>query len=234
MSIKTYEQLTGITVPESQAPLIQAQIRRVQAYLESSLGYTLNQNKATVNQYQEKGKTVRDCACNGDFGELLSPDDVVGAYRLFSFRKSDKYFTVDPFTKIHKVKLVYVGPGEGDTGVTIKTFDDGDIRIQKRGSVSKYVENCERCMCYCGCDDCVQLAVDADWLFDGCLPDDLLYIWTDAVTYEADCKKDVRSETLGSHSYTKFDRESPLMLATTQSILQRYSGPNGTFNKTIV
>lgn len=220
MNLDKYQELTGITVPDSQAAAIEAQIKRVRNTLEGLLGWPLTKSKVSINHYEEFGKSVDECDFNGPYNE---PDSVVNAYRLFNFNKHDQFLKVDPFTIIHAAKLVFLRPGEGPNGITLQTLDN--IRVHVSRGVKKYIERCEDCFCRFDCEDCVQLAVDADWLYEDCLPEDLLYAWADAVTYENDCKKDIRSETLGTHSYTKFDRENPWV--TNAGVIKKYAGANG-------
>lgn len=231
MNLETYQTLTGVTVPENQQAVIKAQIKRTRAVLEDMLGFTLNSDKVAENLYNEEGKTTAECACpNVDIEDLQEPDEVQYAYRLYSYNSKDKLFHVDPFTELYKVKLVH-------DGVTIKTFDDDEIRVNYgRYGLSKFIEACRECLCLslnCGCTDCVQLAVDAKWLWEDCLPQDLKYVWADMVTYYHDCKKDVKSETVGSHSYTKFDRRLPEDEPANLSIIKRYAGPYGSVTRTL-
>lgn len=232
MNISKYQELTGITVDDSDTALVTAQIRRTKTILESMLGYSLDKQKASENQYEEKGKATVDCIFRGsifdvDDLDLADPDQVVGSYRLFSYNKADQFFSVDPFTKLHAVKLVFVKMGDEPNGITHKTFDDGKVRVHKDGVITKYIERCKECLCSCACDNCVQLAVDADWLNEDCLPEDLLYIWADMVTYYTDCKKNIKSETLGTHSYTKETVDKPEELPESLAIIKKYAGPNG-------
>lgn len=230
MTIAQYQELTGTTVPASKQSSVTAQIRRSRANLEALLGYTLDKKKVNDNQYEELGKTQNECGCVSDINEdeLLDADTVTNAYRLYPYNPDDRFLSTDPFTKLHSVKLVMVRPGiEGKDGITIKTFDNEDLRVAMKNGFSKYIERCEDCLCLCSCRECVQLAVDADWLYDACLPDDLLYLWAEMVTYEINCKKDIKSESLGSHSYTKFDRKIPQDLPQNITLLQKYAGPNG-------
>lgn len=232
MDLETYEELTGITVPSGQQATVEAQIRRTQRILESMLGYTLDPSLIDENLYNELGKSPTECPCpDVDADSLLPADDVVFAYRMYNYNHDDKYLFIDPFTEIHKVKLV-------KDDVTFKTFTDEEIRVQ-HGLVNKYIENCKKpCACLVECR-CVQLAVDATWQFycdssiGQCLPDDLLYVWADMVTYYVDCKKDVKQESIGSHSYTKFDRDKPQNELENISVLKKYAGPHGSLTKVI-
>lgn len=228
MNLAKYLELTGTTA--SNEALVEAQIKRARAELETMLGYTLCPDKVQENLYNELGKTQNECACPNviDTEELDDPDDVEGGYRLFNYNPNDQYFHIDPFATIYKVKLVYVRHGEGDQGITLKTFDNDEVRVHLgRDGWSKYLEHCRDCLCLCDCSGCVQLAVDADWQWTDCLPLDLLYVWADMVTYNVDCKKDVKSESIQGHSYTKFDRILPQNLAQNFAIIQRYAGPHG-------
>lgn len=233
MNIEKYESITGLTVPDSQQSFVTAQLSRAQSQLETMLGYTLDRNKVLENQYSEVGKSPTDCIFGWndiDLDSLLPPDPVVGAYRLFNYNKKDRYLVVDPFVKLNSVKLVLLRPGDEPNGVTVQTLDEDHIRVHKKQGISKYIERCDSCFCPVNCDHCVQLAVDADWMFEDCLPNDLLYLWTDQVTYQVDCKKDIKRETLGPHSYERFDREQPFYLKDSQAVLMKYTGPNGSLS----
>lgn len=239
MDLETYEELTGITVPANQQGVVEAQILKAQKILEGMLGYTLDPTLVDQNLYIELGKSPTECPCPSVEPEnLLPPDAVVFAYRLFPYNNLDKYLETDPFTSLYKVKLVR-------DDVTVKTFTEEEIRAQWGGQGwGKYIENCKSlCVCLVECR-CVQLAVDAEWLFAcdssvgdpsiGCVSDEILYIWADMVTYYVDCKKDVKSESIGSHSYTKFDRDVlPQDERGNLAILKKYAGPNGTLKKVI-
>lgn len=224
MNLTTYEELTGTTVKASQVTLVTAQLKRSQKILEGMLGYSLNSKLRKSNLYIERGKADVDCSCpDVEPDELEEPDDVEYAYRLFPYNPPDKYLHVDPFTAIHSVKLV-------KDDVTYKTFTSDEIRGQYTQGWGKYIENCQQlCGCLVACN-CVQLAVDADWL-DVCKYDELMYLWSDMVTYYVDCKKDVRSETVGSHSYTKFDRKPPE--GDSLYMLKKFAGPNGSLTKVL-
>lgn len=229
MDLAKYQELTGITISAQNETFVTAQISRAQSTLETMLGFTLCPDNVEDNLYDELGKTQQSCLCPSDIdiANLEDADDVEGAYRLYRYNPNDKYFHVDPFSIVYKVKLVHILPGE-EQGVTIKTFDDEDLRVHYgRGDWSKFIEHCKECLCFCDCKDCIQLAVDADWLWTDCPPTDLLYVWADMVTYQVDCKKDIKSESIQGHSYTKFDRVLPETVPQNYAIIQRYAGPHG-------
>lgn len=229
MDLKKYEQLTGKTVDDENKVEVLAQIRRAQSKLETMLGYSLNKNKASDNQYEEKGKTMSDCAFDPLDGELSAADEVIDSYRLFPYKDSDVYLLTDPFLKLNTVKLVFVQQGEEPSGITVKTFDSHDVRVQKRNGFSYAIQKDERTWCLCRCKyGSVQLAVDAQWLSTDCMPDELAYLLADMVTYETDCEKNVKSETVGPHSKSYFENPNPSETDLNQKIIQKYAGPNGT------
>lgn len=233
MNVTKYTELTGITVSQSKQARFTANIRKTKAILESMLGYPLTKKDAQINQYEEAGKTASECGCDNIDGELSDADEVVGAYRLFPYNGKDPFLEVDPFTRLHTVKLVHIRSGDEPNGVTVRTFEQDQIRVQMRQGFSKFIEKCDDCYCLCECSDCVQLAIDADWMFDSCLPDELLYIWAEMVTYESKPKKDLKRETLATHTYERFDRKNPYELSENLKILTKYAGPNGTLSRTL-
>lgn len=233
MNLNKYTLLTGITISESEKISVEAQIKRTRRALETMLGFTLSKSETNTNFYNEVGKSKLDCFCpNVSTSNLLPPDEIVNSYRLYSYHKEDRYFFIDPFTSVNKVKLVFIRPGEPEeSGITIKTFADDEIRTQMgRDGIAKYLQHCQNYFCYCDnvCDDCVQLAVDAEWMTQDCVPEDLLYVWADMVTYQMDCKKDIKSESIAGHSYSKFDRVLPETEPQNLAVIRRYAGPYGT------
>lgn len=221
MTIEEYQTITGLTVTDEAR--VTAEITKTQRMLEVMLGYTLDPELVDDNQYTEIGKTSTTCPCpDVDVDELLAADAVVGAYRLFPYRKGEKIISIDPASEVHKVKLV-------KDGVTFKTFETDDYRLHTINGITKYIEECENC-CWCTCNSecyCTQLTVDADWLE---LSDDLLQVWADMVTYYSDPKKDIKSETLGTHSYSKFATR-PENETFNLAILNKYVGANGSLRR---
>lgn len=235
MDLSTYQELTGLTVSSQKSQYVTAQIKRCLSMLEVMLGFTLDPELVETNLYNELGKSRDDCACPSaatqDDADLDDPDAVVGAYRLFPYNHLDQFLHIDPFTRIHKVKLVYVKQGSAeDNGVTIKTFDTEQVRVNiGRDGIGKYVEICKDCFCDCECSECVQLAVDADWLWpEGVeLPLDLQYVLADMVQYYSDKSRNVKSESITTHSYTKFEKIRPEDEPANKAVISRYAGPHG-------
>lgn len=239
MDIELYQELSGNTVEEEDLAKTTAQIRRTRTILESMLGYSLNKKKASENQYEEAGKAKVDCPFRGlisdiDNLELNPKDPVLGSYRLFSYNRSDEFLAVDPFTKLNAVKLVFLKAGAEPNGITHKTFESGKIRVHKKNGIAKFIQRCNECYCSCECDDCVQLAVDAEWLNEECAPEELLIIWADMIEYYSDPKRNVVAETLGTHSYKLSEKGSPETFDESIAIIKKYAGPNGSVNKTVV
>lgn len=221
MDIKKYTELTGQTVSDSEKAVFNATIRRTKAMLETLLGFTLSPQ----NLYNELGKAQDQRACpNVDTSTLLPADEAEGTYKLFSYNKLDRYFHVDPFTEVYKVKLVYVHK-DGEF-ITIRDIKNAKAQFE-RGGIGKYIENCHDCFCECACEDCVQLAVDADWI--DCFPDDIMYLWADMIEYQLDCSKDLKSQSVEGHSWTKTNEatRSPEVLPHNVLLLKRYAGPYG-------
>lgn len=241
MDLSKYQELTGITVPPSQTAKVTAQISRTQSMLETLLGFTLSPTKQ--NLYNELGKTQTDGSCPtvAAIDPTLKPaDPVIGSYRLFPYNKDDVFLHVDPFTKINKVKLVYVRTGDTPNGVTIREFNVEDSTGSNivtvnygRGDWAKYLRQTWLNECICSCDECVLLAVDAEWLWEAedvdhqDIPEDLLYVWTDMITYYSNPKKGVKSESITSHSYTLSDSVAPELEPINVSVLKKYAGPYG-------
>lgn len=231
MDIAKYQELSGITVAAGDLAYVTATIARTQAILESLLGFTLTPADVNDNEYSEIGKTKSDCPDPDSVDpENLDPaDPVVFAYRMYSYQHKDKILQVDPMSAVHKVKLV-------KDGVTFLTLDPDDYRVQYKKGFGKYIEICDSCYSCCvrSCP-CTQLAIDATWLWndEDNIPLDLMYIWADMVTFYSDPKNNVKSETLGSHSYTLFGSEAPESVAENSAVIVKYAGPNGSLYRSI-
>lgn len=225
MEQERYESLSGTTLDESQSSRFETVNDVAVAELEKILGYPLDPT-TWENLYNETGKTEDECPCpDVDTDNLQDPDPVVGKYRLYDYYPTDKYLAIDPATAIHNVKLV-------KDDVTFKTYEEDDYRVNwKSGKpkVAKYLELCWKDHCLCACVrrcDCVQVAVDATWAYTA-LPLELEQILAEMifVGYEDWNRKGIKSESRGTHSYTKLDKQDWL---TKFPILASYAGPNGT------
>ena len=226
MDLAKYEELTGVIIPESKRDYYNAQIKRVQSKLETLLGFTLEPSDI----YSELGKTQVDCVCPDipESSSLLPPDVVKGIYKVFPYNSKDKFFHIDPFLEVYNVKLVRVL--DNRQFITYKTFETFTKQYMTQG-IGKYIERCETCFCDCACKDCVQLAVDADWVDftseSSDIPDDLLYLWCDMIDYYADPTHDIKSESVDGHSWSKGDVLAPEEKEGIKLLLRRYAGPFG-------
>lgn len=226
MNLEKYEELTGITIPASKRAYYEAQIKRVQTRLEAILGFTLKPEHI----YTELGKAQQDCVCPDipESSQLLPADAVNGVIKVFPYNNKDRFLHIDPFKDVYAVKLVRVT--ENHEFVTVKTFDTFTKQYMSQG-IGKYIEKCDTCFCDCDCKDCVQLAVDADWIDltddEDDIPDDLWYLWCDMIDYYADPDRDIKSESVDGHSWSKGDIKAPWEEDYAKLLLKRYAGPFG-------
>lgn len=227
MDSATYTALTGKTVSAGQTARFDMQQKVAKKSLERMLGYPLCPDDWD-NQYIERGKTD-GCFCSiTDETELEDPDEVVNSYRFFRWNPHDVNLAIDPATAIHAVKLV-----QGD--VTVKTFDTDEYRPQwengRQESFVKYLamnyawnwRSYFHYGCYWYHDHGLLVAVDADWAFET-LPLELKQVWADFIGYALDDKSNIRSESAGTHSYSKFSQGNPVTLHA--GIIEAYAGPN--------
>lgn len=223
MSPEEYSNLTGIDVPSRRENIVTAQIERCRAMLEDLLGFTLDPDKVQENLYNELGKTTTELSCPSvDISNLLDPDAVEGAYRVYPFDERLPYLPVDPYVAVYKVKLVH-----GD--ITVYTFETDEYSTQAgRDGMSKYIQlhTTRRLSDTCGCGVRWQLAVDADWNWEDSAPADLQYVWADMVTYYANPKREVKSESTGAHSYSQ-SLTVPQERRENLAVIKRYAGPYG-------
>lgn len=247
MNLEKYKELTGNTVPASKEAKVTATIRRTKTLLETLLGYSLKPK----NLYTELGKVqfegflplIPDLN-NLDSLNLLDPDEEQGGgYKLFPFEDKDKYFHVDPFTSVYKVKLVMPLP-QGDF-ITICDLDN-IVASYGRDNIAKYIERHWEWFTWAwyrtyqysfttNSDAGLMLAVDADWI--DCYPSDLEYLWADMIEYYSDSNYsitgNIKSESVDGHSWSRTSAnssvadESPEASPANQLLLQRYAGPFG-------
>jgi len=228
VDLTLYAKLTGKTIPKNQEPYYEALIARTQAKLESILGWSFTPTAL----YQEKGKTQRDCVCPDiPQSDLLPADEVKGIIKVFPYNWKDKFLHIDPFQAVYAVKLVKVL--DNREFITFKTFENFTPQMEANG-LGRYIERCKTCFCDCNCKDCVQLAVDADWLTipeeSGlAFPADLFYLWCDMIDYYGDPARDITSESVDGHSWSK-GKDALIAPEATDAaivILKKYAGPFG-------
>lgn len=226
MDLTLYTKLTGNTIPAGQETRYTAIIARAQSVLESLLGWSFTPEVL----YQEKGKTQNGCVCPDIPESLLPPDEVKGIIKVFPYNAKDKFLMTDPYVDVYSAKLVRVL--ENREFITYKTFDFITKQYMSDG-IGKYLERCATCYCDCDCKDCVQLAVDGEWLqyndesdAEQNLPLDLLYLLCDMVDYYADPTHDIKSESVDGHSWSR-DTEAPHKSEQALALIRKYAGPFG-------
>lgn len=246
MEQSTFTNLTGITLSSSQQSRFTSVSDLAAERLEELLGWPLDPCDWD-DQYIEIGKTRSEWWSypDVDTSDLDAPDEVEGATRLYTWNPNDPYLFIDPAVTIHAVKVV-------KNGVTYKTFDPNDYSLRLvngRETFGKYIQFSDALCGWWGPiwdrdpivsllasqrradGDYVQIAVDADWAFDE-LPGALKDAWAGFVNYRFDLKRDVKSESMLSHSYTKATHVDPEV--TYASVLKKYVGPKGTAHDPLV
>jgi hypothetical protein len=242
VDLDKYTELSGVTVRTSQKAKVNATIRRTKAKLETMLGFALKPK----NLYTEKGKVQFEgfLPMIDELDNLLPPDEEEGVYKLFPYSELDRYFHIDPFTNIYKVKLVM--PTNDGEFVTITDLDNV-VAQYGRDNIGKYIERYWEWFTwewyrtwryrYSSSGEAgLMLAVEADWL--DCYPDDLQYLWVDMISYYSDPNYSVsgslRSESVDGHSWSrgfagggKDGDSSPEDNPNNRLLLSRYAGPFG-------
>lgn len=209
-----YTELTGFSINTNNQARIYAAIEKVQYILEDLLGYTLNEDERTTNYIPSLTPTT--------------------AYRLFPVRFNDVNHHIDPATAITTIKLMKNGAVEDTIESTEYTA------INDRGFYKYFVINQAltlnrvwypfKKIIVCA-DDYYEWGVDAIWCHATDLPNSLMSVFADMVTFYARTNKEIKSETLGSHSYTKFDQKAPEEIEMNRKIITRFAGPKGSINK---
>lgn len=224
MKVELYQKLTGKTITNPDQ--FQLLLNRVQSKLETLLGYTLSPS----NLYTELGKTQQDCSCLEipKPEQLLPPTPTRGSLKVFPYNYKDKKFRVDPFYEVYAVKLVKV-ISKGRLA-TVKDFEYY-IPDYAANGIGNYIEKCIDCGCDCACKNCVQLAVAADWVDfaeeGDSVPLELLYLLIDMVDFYGDPTRDIKSESVDGHSWTRGNIVAPEDKAESKLLLKRYAGPYG-------
>jgi hypothetical protein len=233
VDLDEYIEISGLAVKDPQRAFVTANIKKAQFMIESALGFTLDADKAAQNLYTETGQAPDDnWICGGSDADLLpaesEPDE---KYRIFTQAEPlDTYYKVtaltriDPATSISKIKLVH-------GTVNVHTFTTSELALVT--GANGYGRLVDLAVIFPNpyrCGHRLQVAVSADWLGvdDDQLPDDLLSVWADVITWLSDKTRNIKSENRGTRSYTKAETKSPLEDPINKSILDSYAGPRGT------
>jgi hypothetical protein len=232
VDLSEYIEIAGADVKDSQRAFVTANIAKARFQLESALGFPLTAEKAGQNLYTETGQAPDDnWICGGSDADLLPADDEPDEkYRLFTADEPLNEFSltaltrIDPATAISKVKLVH-------GTVNVHTFTTSELALLS--NANGYGRLVDLAVIFPNpgrCHHRLQVAVSADWLGTGDdgLPDDLLSVWADLVTFLSDRTRNIKSENRGTRSYTKTESKSPLDDPASRAILESYAGPRGT------
>jgi hypothetical protein len=232
LDLSEYIEIAGVDVKDSQRSFVTANIAKARYQLESALGFPLTAEKAEQNLYTETGQAPDDnWICGGSDADLLpaesEPDE---KYRLFTLDEPLSPYNltaltrIDPATAISKIKLVH-------GTVNVHTFTSGEqAMVTGTNGYGRLLDLAVIFRNPYQCGHRLQVAVSADWLGvdDDQLPDDLLSVWADLVTWLSDRTRNIKSENRGTRSYTKAESKSPLEDPANRAILESYAGPRGT------
>ena len=230
MDLDKYKELTGIDVPTSKEATVNANIRRTKTMLENMLGYSLKPK----NLYSEKGKVQFEGYLPiEDLTTLLPPDEEEGVYKLFHYNEKDRYFHVDPFKNVYKVKLVM--PVNDNEFITVVDLDNV-VALKERNGIGRFIERHYEWFTWAwyatwriswreASSAGLQLAVEADWV--DCYSDDIMYLWADMITYQTDPNSKIKSESVDGHSWSKADTNAPEAEPSSLKALSKYAGPYG-------
>lgn len=246
MDQSTFTSLTGIQLTATQSANFDALAEMSGDMLAEALGWPLDPED-WGNQYTEQGILPDPDSWDFDWdwdintADLLPADTVVGQLRQFRWAEDERFMFIDPATAIHAVKLV-------KDDITVHVFKPEHYRVQwTNGQVpfSRYIEirpnslltkwllflwaplpelmfGMEHRFC--------QLVIDADWGFTSDnLPTPIMRVWAEQIAYELDLKRDIKSENMLGHSYSKDKRDTPITKYL--STLQKYAGPNSSVVK---
>ncbi len=224
-----YEDLTGISLAESQLGRFNAILAVAVAQLEELLGWPLSPN-SWDDQYAEIGKSKSNLSCPNADAELDPPDVPIGTTRLFTLYPGEPYMAIDPATEIHSVKWIRgnITCIDYDESAYIPKYGNGNPSTVRWIGIRKLMCDCIRMK------EPREFAVDADWAYqdeDGepDLPIELKAVLVDMIKEELDPRSDIKSESVVSHSYTKFDR----VLAEDKhaNTIKKFAGPHGTASR---
>ena len=221
LTTNEYETISGSTLTSSETSRFSTMLGIATAQMENALGWPLDPT-SWDDTFTEAGKAPTETCCfTEEPATLDQADTVVGALRVFDLRRLVKVVPIDPCTVLNKVKLVR-------NEVTYKTFAEDDYRLQLENSITPFGKylffRSDHCLSQAlDSSPYFQLAIDADWEF-ATLPQELLLVLTRYLAWEFDTGRDLKSESVQGHSYTK---NSMTPFEENKAILSRYAGPHG-------
>lgn len=245
MTIAEYQDLTGTTVSDADAPRMKAIIRRSETRLEGLLGYSLSKQKkwTELGKVQYSGLLPFPSLPVGDdvLNSLIAPDDTQGDTLLFNFDEMNKHFRINPAKEVYSAKIVlpinsdefitigqltYLSPYLNQAGLTVALTRHSSWFLWDWWSILSWTDKSS-----------LMLAVEAKYV-NVCDTDkypDLAYLLADMVTYYSDptysLMGNIRSESIDSHSYSRAstgsnpDSAAPEGQASSVTIIDKYAGP---------
>ena len=252
MTIQEYENLTGITVADSEKNRVKAVIRRSEARLGSLLGYSLSKPK----YWTELGKVGYDgliplpsLPVSDKVKDSLRPSDTpIGKIQIFNLDELDTHIRINPAREVYRAKVVM--PVSEDEFITVYELNNGTPYLNTAGlvvAITRYSEWYTWAWwnsLLWGDKASLMLAVEADYVdvCDASKYEDLSYLLTDMVSYYADpsysLMGNIRSESIDSHSYSRAstgttpDSSAPEGQPAAKRIIEKYAGP-GAFRKLV-
>lgn len=137
--------------------------------------------------------------------------------RKYPYNQNDTYLVIDPCTNITSATLY-------NDSELIHTFTTDEYREVYQGACITALHLKSSCALLC--TTTVELRVTATWQF-ATVPADLNMVWADLVTYLIDPANNIKSQSLGTHSYTKGSTKSTIESDYSVSVLTKYAGPLG-------
>ncbi len=245
MTIAEYQELTGVTVPDSDTAKMNAVLRRSQTRLETLLGYSLSKQK----KWTEQGKVRFDGlipfpslpVSDLVLSRLVEPDEQDGDIQLFHFDELDTHFRINPAKQVYRAKLVI--PVSDDEFITVAELTNSTPYLNSAGLVtaitrSPYWFNWTWWPTVLTSDKRnLMLAIEADFVnvCDANKYPDMAYLLADMATYYSDptysIMGNIRSESIDSHSYSRAstganpDLAAPEGQSVSKKIIEKYAGP---------
>lgn len=252
MTIAEYQDLTGITVAESDTNRVNAAIRKSEVRLGGLLGYSLSkQQKWTeLGKVRYNGLTpFPSLPVSDEVIDNLSPaDDQTGDIQLFNLDSLDTHIRINPAKEVYRAKIVL--PVNRNEFITVYDLENATPYLNEASlvvAISRYYNwftwTWWNSLLWPDRNK-LMIAVDADYVnvCDAKRYPDLAYLLSDMVTYYSDpnysLMGNIRSESIDSHSYTRAstgsnpDSAAPEGQLTSKRIIEKYAGP-GAFRKLV-
>jgi hypothetical protein len=216
-------------------------INAVQKEIEGLLGYELCPLSDFVPTCVDwDDLRTFDCdSLDSDCKKLLT--------KRFEFDPNKLWVNTDPFLRLCDVNVVNCDDTilELDDPCDFLIGQNGDYNVNQNSSSEGWYNGIKLCQhfakipesCLClGKNHCWQVEVVALWGLcypiqpkTGCIPEDLKLLMLEMMKYWHDCNRDLKSESLGNYSYSKFDYQS--VVDKYQHILFKYANTKASYIK---